>query len=324
VKKDWGKAGYEKVAERVYINKILEKNWPNKRTDHRAELTANGLILHVRVTPERENPDELYSFVASLLDQYLKLPKGSQPVLWLLAGLAHVKGCYQIRDGIRDLFFISHLNIVKKIAWWFVHRHWGGDRSKAPWLIAEGNYGLVRSWRTFNPFKGAFNTHANFWIRKYMFRMRRGEQSAVRVPYGTVVKPDRSLNELIPEADDKKNNAEATLADALTANERLRLEQQAEDSAQERVEDYALEDMRRLAERILSEREHRVFIGRYFTPKVLLRELAAELEVTEGMVRKIGKRALAKIRKGILYEQLEVDGDSIAEWCGRSGECSSE
>jgi RNA polymerase sigma factor (sigma-70 family) len=260
------------------------------------------MILHVRITKERENPDEQYSFVTSILSDHLKLPKGSQPFLWFVAHFADAMGHPRVHEFIRDLFIVSHLGIVKKIAWQIVHKRLGGDRTKAPRLIADGNYGLVRAWRTFNALKGTFNTHANFWIRKFMFRGLR--RSVVRVPQGTVVIPDRSLTEVIPDSadGDRVNNAGATYEDALTANERQHREWQTEESAEEREEDYALEYMRRLAERILSPREHRVFIARYFSPKVLLRELAVEFGVTEGMVRKIGRRALAKIRKGLKNE----------------------
>ena len=288
--------GYEKSKFRVYINVIPEKEWPDRPTDTAISVTPDRITIRVRQTKER-GPNEIYTLVAAAFARLFKSPIQAQAELWCSAMAAQEAGSEGAYLTFRDGLILPHLGIVPKIAYKIVHARLGSRYSEIPYLIAEGNLGLVEAFNTFDPFKGMYSTHANFWIKKRMFEYVRLIGSNVYRPRGNTVIPDRSTSEVIPDGMDVVNRANRTIEDKLTAPELQRREWQAEDSSREREEDVALEYLRRGAARVLVGRELRIFIGRYFSPKVKLKDLGAELGISEGMVRKIARRALRKVNE---------------------------
>ena len=231
--------GYEKGRPDVYISNFIRKNFE--------------LVINVRPTKER-GPDELYSLRASA---FPPIDHVMQAALWL---------CWQMGDDevktvIRNVTILAHAGIVRKIAGRIVSRCFKGRVDLVPEFICEGNVGLIEAFERFDPFKGMFSTHANFWIKKRMYE------------HVSFISPHHWARGSKPRAD-------APPPDRTSEVERV----------------YAV------ARKILNGMELRIFMARFTSPPVKLRLLGDEFGVTEGMIRKIARRALRKVAERMEHE----------------------
>jgi RNA polymerase sigma factor (sigma-70 family) len=210
-----------------------------------------------------------------------------------LADIAKSYGYDDVALHCRDIIVKAHLGIVPKIALRVVSKvaqRRFDSNVEHRYLVAEGNLGLVEAWRTFDPAKSMYSTHPNSWIKKRMYEYINLISAVVPRPRGEPVRFDRSINESLPEGRE-------TWESKLTAKESERREQQAAESAIERMQDFAIARMHAIAREILSERELSVFLGRYSVPRVKFRILSVQFGVSTGMIQKIANRALRKVKK---------------------------
>lgn len=78
----------------------------------------------------------------------------------------------------RDRLFESHIGLVIKIA-----KRWKYSNIHIENFISEGNLGLLRAIKVFDPSRGVrFSVCAQLWIRSFMLEYSRKNQSIVHVP----------------------------------------------------------------------------------------------------------------------------------------------
>jgi RNA polymerase sigma factor (sigma-70 family) len=196
------------------------------------------------------------------------------------------------RKDARNALIESHLRIVEPIARQMLNKRFfrAGRDDLVTDFVAAGNLGLVEAAYTFDPQIARFSTHANFWIRKRIYDQINFVSSNVRRPEGQDVPLDISLSSKW------RDDPELSLEDVLLEQERRKLEEMSEEAARQSA---VLEDAFEVAKRILDGRDLYIFMGRYVWPPVKLRDLAAEFQVHESMIRKIACRALDRVSKAI-------------------------
>lgn len=233
------------------------------------------------------------------------------------------------RENAEQTLIQANLRLVVKIAHDFKGRGLPlGD------LISEGNIGLMRAARKFDPAKGAkFSSYAAWWIRQSIYRALANQPRIIRIPVQSGMKlrkirktrdalcmklgrepqileiaeelhySERTVN-LLSQAE----NSVFSLNDPIQSGENDTFEELIPDPHAQSP-DVLLGDQdsrERLHEalRLLDKREREVLRLRFFQRKTL-EEVSILLNRTRERVRQIQNQALIRLR-GIMAEEAEV------------------
>lgn len=225
-----------------------------------------------------------------------------------------------------DTLILANLRLVVKIA----HDFRGCGLPIAD-LISEGNIGLMRSGRTFDPKLGSkFSTYAAWWIKQTMRRAIANQTRTIRIPVQTGnkmnrIKQTRLLlkNELGREPSDlevaeyldlsertvanlrRAENSIFSLQDQIVAGEESSFEELIPDPSAvapgtEISNDDSLELLQESLE-VLDPREREIITMRYFENKTL-DEVSHIIGRTRERVRQIQNQALAKLKELMIDE----------------------
>jgi RNA polymerase sigma factor (sigma-70 family) len=218
----------------------------------------------------------------------------------------------RIRAGdvaARNELVECHLRIVPKIAKAFICERLGGGtklvQSLLPDFIAEGCQGLLDACNTFDPHIARFSTHANFWIKKRLYKYRDFISTSVHRPEGKPRPADLWLESPLIAADGLPTTGRATVGDVLT------YKYITANNLKRELAEYKEEVIWRTAElafAILEREELVAFMARYHqTPHMKLHELAAHLGFPLKRVWKIGDSALRKVARRTRNELKDED-----------------
>ena len=233
------------------------------------------------------------------------------------------------RQKAVETLILANLRLVVKIA----HDFRGSGLPIAD-LISEGNIGLMRAGRTFDPALGAkFSSYASWWIKQTMRRAIANQTRTIRVPVQTGSKMSRIRqtrillkNELGREATDLEvaeyldlsertvsnlRRAESSifsLQDQIVAGEESSFEELIPDPkaiapGTEMCNDDSMDLLMEGLE-VLDPREREIITMRFFENKTL-DEVSHSIGRTRERVRQIRNQALAKLKE-IMLEESEV------------------
>ena len=233
------------------------------------------------------------------------------------------------RQKAIEILILANLRLVVKIAHDF--RGCGLPISD---LIAEGNIGLMRSGRTFDPSLGSkFSTYAAWWIKQTMRRAIANQTRTIRVPVQTGnkmnrIKQTRLLlkNEIGREATDlevaeyldlsertvaalrRAENSIFSLQDQIVAGEDSCFEELIPDpkavAPGTRISNDDSLELLRESLALLDPREREIITLRYFENKTL-DEVSRIIGRTRERVRQIQNQALAKL-KDLMNDESEI------------------
>ncbi len=221
----------------------------------------------------------------------------------------------------------SNLRLVVKIAHDFTDRGLSIDD-----LVAEGNIGLTKAAKRFDPTRGAkFSTYASWWIRQSIQRALAGQARTIRLPVHAIEKVTqihRAETELRGETGreptdgdiarrTKLNRAKVghlravsnppmSLDEPITEDGRTATETVGDDTAASPYEELSFRDIVSHLDRLLgslSERERRILNARFglagATPRTLT-EVGEEFGITRERIRQLQNSALSKLRAALL------------------------
>lgn len=228
-----------------------------------------------------------------------------------------------------DALILANLRLVVKIA----HDFRGSGLPIAD-LISEGNIGLIRSGKTFDPALGSkFSTYAAWWIKQTMRRAIANQTRTIRIPVQTgskmsKIKQTRLLlkNELDRDPTDleiaeyldlsertvtnlrRAENSIFSLQDQIVSGEENSFEELIPDPkavtpGTQLCNDDSMELLRESLN-LLDPREREIITMRYFENRTL-EEVSKLIGRTRERVRQIQNQALTKL-KGIMLEESEI------------------
>ena len=292
----------------------MSKNYPNNNGSRGVEATSSAL------------PDAVAAWV-----------KMAQKTPLLTASEEKELG-RRISQGDEDAYkkmVEANLRLVITMALKQLHQGHNHSLTLAD-LIQEGNFGLMRAARKFDPALGyRFSTYASFWIRQAMSRAIADQAKMVRVPahiaeltktaYRTIALLVQSLGRqpTVDELAAKLNVSKETAALVLlNMAETFSLDDEIGDSGdgedfidmlkdadavvpEEAAETALLREEVREALEELTEREREVVNLRYGLhggKAHTLQELGAHFKVSRERVRQIEGQALRKLRKSSLLD----------------------
>lgn len=233
------------------------------------------------------------------------------------------------RQKAIEILILANLRLVVKIAHDF--RGCGLPISD---LIAEGNIGLMRSGRTFDPSLGSkFSTYAAWWIKQTMRRAIANQTRTIRVPVQTGNKMNRiKQTRLLLKNEIGREPTDLEVAEYLDLSERtvaaLRRAENSIFSLQDQIvagEDSCFEELipdpkavapgtrisnddslelLRESLALLDPREREIITLRYFENKTL-DEVSRIIGRTRERVRQIQNQALAKL-KDLMNDESEI------------------
>jgi|GEM_PF-2014785 len=303
----------------------MSRNYPNNQNSRNVEATSSAL------------PDA----VAAWVKMAQKTP--------LLTATEEKELGYKISKGDEAAYkrmVEANLRLVITMALKQLHQGHNHSLTLAD-LIQEGNFGLMRAARKFDPALGyRFSTYASFWIRQAMSRAIADQAKMVRVPahiaeltktaYRTIALLVQSLGrqptveELAGKLNVNKDTAELVL---LNMAETFSLDDEIGDSGdgedfidmlkdadaiepEEAAQTAILREDVRDALSELTEREREVVNLRYGLhggKAHTLQELGAYFKVSRERVRQIEGQALRKLRKSHLSEAMFEPQEEEAE-----------
>lgn len=245
-----------------------------------------------------------------------------------LAKQIHGKNEEKRKKAIETLI-LANLRLVVKIA----HDFRGSGLPIAD-LISEGNIGLIRSGKTFDPSLGSkFSTYAAWWIKQTMRRAIANQTRTIRVPVQTGnkmsrIKQTRLLlrNELGRDATDlevaeyldlsertvanlrRAENSVFSLQDQIMVGEESSFEELIPDpkavTPGTQISDEDSMELLRESLNVLDSREREIITMRYFENKTL-DEVSQLIGRTRERVRQIQNQALQKLKE-LMIEESEI------------------
>jgi RNA polymerase primary sigma factor len=221
----------------------------------------------------------------------------------------------------------ANLRLVVKIAHDYTDRGLSIDD-----LVAEGNMGLTKAAKRFDPKRGAkFSTYAAWWIRQAMQRALAGQARTIRLPVHAIEKVTRIhrseldlRNETGLEPTDAQiarrakmskakvnhlrgvSSAPISLDEPLSEGGRSAADSIADESAVSPCEDLSSRDIAGQLERLLrglNDRERRILDARFGlaggVPRTLT-EVGQEFGITRERIRQLQNAALSKLRAALM------------------------
>ncbi|HUF61702.1 MAG TPA: RNA polymerase sigma factor RpoD/SigA [Verrucomicrobiales bacterium] len=221
----------------------------------------------------------------------------------------------------------SNLRLVVKIAHDFTDRGLSIED-----LVAEGNIGLTKAAKRFDPTRGAkFSTYASWWIRQAIQRALAGQARTIRLPVhaiGKVTQINRIEMDLRAETGREPTDAEIarrakldrakvghlravsnapmSLDEPLTEDGRTATEVVGDETAVSPFDQLSSRDIALQLDRLLdslNERERRILDARFGlaggSPRTL-REVGEEFGITRERIRQLQNSALSKLRSALL------------------------
>lgn len=207
-------------------------------------------------------------------------------------------------------------------------------------LIQEGNLGLMKAVKKFNPDQGvAFSTYATWWIRSFISRGIESQSRTIKLPFNSSwewvkIQKARTLMEQqlgkkpsdieigaalgIPPQSIKlieNAHAETVSLDMLVGEDQnmtlgdFQSVEGPEDEIIHKIDGESLAGLLNLD--CLSDRE-KLVLERRFVKQQFLQTVGEELGVTRERIRQIQKKALAKIRKSSKFKRMFPNGGKLS------------
>ena len=233
------------------------------------------------------------------------------------------------RQKAIETLILSNLRLVVKIA----HDFRGSGLPIAD-LISEGNIGLMRSGRTFDPNLGSkFSTYAAWWIKQSMRRAIANQTRTIRIPVQTGSKMNRIKQaRLLLKTELGRDPSDLEVAEYLDLSERTVASLRRSDNSVFSLQDKIVEGEENSFEELIPDpnavnpgtrisdedslallregldsldpREREIISMRYFENKTL-DEVSQIIGRTRERVRQIQNQALAKLKE-LMIEESEI------------------
>lgn len=188
-------------------------------------------------------------------------------------------GSEQERKVAKDILIEHNLRLVAHV----VKKYQNTDENPEE-LISVGTMGLMKAVSTFDPSKGnRLATYAARCIENELLMLFRFRKKSAR---------DISLQETI--GTDNEGN-EICLMDVIQSKD--------EDIVEQMHKQYQLKEMGKLYQEVLNAREKQIISMRYGlsgAPSLTQNEVGKKLGISRSYVSRIEKRALEKLRKGLM------------------------